>query len=82
MATQEESEREVHHHVYGCPCCGPTGRWGAIFWGWALAAVGGVWLLSNLGVITEDWWEVVIPILIIGWGVATLLSARRPRDQA
>ena len=74
MMEQQQTDRQVHHNYYWC--CWPTGQWGALFWGGALVVIGLTWLMSNLGVISEDWWELVIPTLFIGWGIA-ILSSRR-----
>jgi apolipoprotein N-acyltransferase len=55
-----------------------SGRWHGLFWGLVLAAVGGFWLVSNLGNVAEPA-RIVIPGLIILWGAATLFT--RHTDQ-
>ncbi len=79
MAGEERTEREVHRY-YGCPWCGPSGKWGVSFCGWVMVAIGFAWLLSNLEVIPADWWGILLPVLIIGWGIAILGAARKSRQ--
>ncbi len=65
------------HRCHCCCCCGAMGRWGPIFWGLMLVLVGVVWLLSNLGILPENWWGVVFPLLLIAWGIMIWLGSRR-----
>lgn len=69
------SRNEQHHYYF---CCWPPGRSGWLFCGSALILVGAVWLASNLGWVTEDWWSLVLPVLLAGWGIAILAHERRP----
>ncbi len=52
------------------------GRRGSVFWGIALVVLGVVWLLSNLGIVPENWWELILPVLLVAWGVAIWLGSR------
>jgi hypothetical protein len=74
--TQSEdvrTERQViEHHYHGC-CWPDGGQRGRIFWGVALAALGGVWLAGNLFGL-DDWGRWLVPALFIAWGVGLLLD--------
>ena len=49
-----------------------SGRW---FWGLTLVAVGGFWLVSNLHIVPEPA-KVVVPALIVLWGIVALARGR------
>lgn len=55
-----------------------NGRGRGLFWGLALVALGGFWFVSNLNLVPEPA-KVVIPALVILWGVATIFTRREPR---
>ncbi len=82
MVGEERSERKADRYVYVCPCCGPTGRRWGIFWGFLLTAIGAVLLLDNLEVIPWDWWDFLIPLLLVAWGINILWRTRRPYGNA
>jgi hypothetical protein len=50
----------------------PRNRHG-LFWGLLLAAIGGFWLLSSIGYSQEPA-RIVLPGLVIAWGLARLVS--------
>ncbi len=74
MTEETGRSQSVQHHYY--TCFPPVGPWGVLFCGTALVVIGAAWLSSNLGLISEDWWEVAIPVLLIGWGGAILFGSR------
>jgi hypothetical protein len=83
MMTTNEGKQNVHHYYYGW-CCPPVTsghRGGALLCGAALIILGGAWLASNLGLITEDWWQIAVPLLLVAWGVGVLLAGRGPADR-
>jgi hypothetical protein len=45
-----------------------------------MVAIGAAWLLGNLEIIPADWWGILLPVLIIGWGIAILGAARKSRQ--
>lgn len=69
----ETAPRERAYYV----CCGPQGRLGISFCGISLVVIGTLWLLSNLGVFSYDWWDFLLPVLLIGWGLVHLISSRK-----
>lgn len=73
--TVDSSARQEAHRCH-CWCCGAMGRWGSVFCGLTLVLLGVAWLLSNLGVLPEDWWGMVLPLLLIAWGVVIWLGSR------
>ena len=50
------------------------GRHG-LFWGLILVAVGGFWLMGSLEIVPEPA-KIVIPGLVILWGIATIFIRR------
>ena len=74
MTEETGISRNVEHRYY--TCFWPVGRPGILFCGTALVLVGAVWLASNLELISEEWWEVVMPVLLIGWGAAIVFGSR------
>jgi apolipoprotein N-acyltransferase len=48
-----------------------------LFWGLTLVAIGGFWLLGSFEIVPEPA-KVVLPSLVILWGVATLFTRRDP----
>jgi hypothetical protein len=46
-----------------------------LFWGLVLILAGGVFLLSNLGIITVNIWQIIGPVLLILIGLRVLLGA-------
>ena len=46
-----------------------------LFWGLTLVAVGSFWLLGGLGIVPEPA-KIVVPGLVILWGIATLFTRR------
>jgi hypothetical protein len=44
-----------------------------LFWGLILAALGGFWLLHSIG-YTQEPARIVLPGLVIAWGLATLVN--------
>lgn len=77
MENTELREREVYY-VYG-GCCAPIGRQGVSFWGVALVAIGALALLSNLTFFNLDIGGIVLPGLLLAWGIAILLPRRELR---
>ena len=77
MENTELREREIHY-VYG-GCCAPIGRQGVSFWGVALVAIGAIALLSNLALFNLDIGGIVLPGLLLAWGLAILLPNRELR---
>lgn len=49
-----------------------------LFWGLTLVAVGGFWLLGSLELVPEPA-RIVLPGLVILWGIATLFTRRQLR---
>ncbi len=43
---------------------------------WILVVIGVAWLLSTLGILPENWWGIVLPLLLIVWGVGIWLGGR------
>ena len=74
MSEEINTSRNVQHHYYSS--CGPVGRWGGLFCGASLVLIGALWLSTNLELISEEWWEIVIPVLLIGWGAAIVFGSR------
>ncbi len=74
MTEEISTSRIVQHHYYSC--LWPVGRWGGLFCGASLVGIGAVCLSSNLELISEEWWEIVIPVLLIGWGAAIVFGSR------
>ena len=74
MTEEIGTSRNVQHHHYSC--LWPVGRLGGLFCGASLVVIGAVCLSSNLGLISEEWWEIVIPVLLIGWGAAIVFGSR------
>ncbi len=72
---QQEIRKEVHHYHGSWCCLAPWSRRGAIICGAALIIFGGVWLLSSLGLITEEWWEMAVPLLLVVWGLAVVAGS-------
>jgi hypothetical protein len=52
-----------------------TRRGRGLFWGLTLVATGSFWLLGNLEIVPEPA-RIVIPGLIILWGIATMFTRR------
>lgn len=50
-----------------------------IFFGSLLILLGGFWLLSNLGLISADFWGVFWPVMIILFGLKMLFGPRKWR---
>ena len=46
-----------------------------LFWGLTLVAIGGFWLVGNLEIVPEPA-KIVIPGLVILWGIATIFNRR------
>ena len=46
-----------------------------LFWGLRLVAIGGFWLLGNMDIVPEPA-RIILPSLVILWGVATLFTRR------
>jgi hypothetical protein len=46
-----------------------------LFWGLLLVAIGGFWLLGNVEIVPEPA-RIILPSLVILWGVATLFTRR------
>ena len=44
-----------------------------MFWGYALIALGAVWLAGNLFGL-DDWGRWLVPILFIAWGAGLLVE--------
>ncbi len=58
---------------------GTYDRWDGLVWGLGLIAMGVLFLMDYLGMITWGHWNVTWPWLVIAIGVIRLLTARRPR---
>lgn len=48
------------------------------WWGLILVAIGGFWLLGNMDIVPEPA-RIVLPSLVIIWGIATLFT-RQPSE--
>lgn len=59
---EEENRQRDYHPLY---CCWPQSNSGLKFWGLFLVVVGGIWLLSNLGITAAIIW----PLFFIGLGL-------------
>lgn len=46
-----------------------------LFWGLPLVAIGGFWLLGNMDIVPEPA-RIILPSLVILWGVAPLFTRR------
>ena len=46
-----------------------------LIWGLLLVAFGGFWLLGNLEIVPEPA-RIILPSLVILWGIATLFTRR------
>ncbi len=46
-----------------------------LFWGLTLVAIGSFWLLGSLEIVPEPA-KVVVPGLVILWGIATMFTQR------
>lgn len=46
-----------------------------LIWGLLLVTIGGFWLLGNLDLVPEST-RVVLPSVVILWGIATLFTRR------
>lgn len=75
----EQRDRQIVERHYVASCCWPFwDRSGALFWGAALLALGGIWLAANaLGL--ENWGEWVVPGLFVAWGAAMLIGVGADR---
>ncbi len=73
MTEEIATSRNVQHRYYSC---WPVGRLGGLYCGASLVVIGAVCLASNLELISEEWWEIVIPVLLIGWGAAIVFGSR------
>jgi len=76
--SENETRETVQHHYY--TCFWPARRWGLTLCGGAWIAIGVAWLLSNLGWITRDWWEICVPVLLIAWGIAILKTGPERKE--
>jgi len=78
----DERDRQVVERYYVGSCCWPLpDRGGALFWGAALLALGGIWLAANTFGL-ENWGEWVVPVLFVALGAAMLIGVaidHRPR---
>ena len=50
-----------------------------IFFGSLLILLGGFWLLSNLGIISAEFWEIFWPTVVILLGLKLLMGPRKWR---
>jgi len=66
---EKESDRKI---FYGF--CGFPNKFGVLFCGAVTFLVGSLWLMENLGVIPNDWWEFVLPTILISWGLFYILA--------
>jgi len=76
MVDETKQAGQMRHQVYRWCCCVPLSRRGVIFWALALILVGCLWLLSNLDLISNDWWGIFFPLILIGLGFIYLLTSR------
>ena len=74
MTEEIGTSRNVQHHYYSC--LWPVGRFRGLFCGTSLVVIGAACLATNLELISEEWWEIVIPVLLIGWGAAVVFGSR------
>jgi len=65
--------------AWGIAAMTGPGRTGRRVWGGAIAVVGGLLLLSNLHIITENVWRMVWPVLLILAGLRMLFRSGRRR---
>jgi len=63
------NEKQVWTHRFG------NGRGRGLFWGLTLVALGCFWLSGSLEIVPEPA-KVVVPGLVILWGIATLFTRR------
>ena len=64
-----DKEHPVTHRRFG------TRQGRGLIWGLALVTVGGFWLLGSTEAVPEPA-RIVVPGLVILWGVATLFARR------
>lgn len=53
-----------------------AGRGRGLFWGLTLVAIGSFWLLGSLEIVPEPA-KVIVPGLVILWGLATIFTRRK-----
>ncbi len=81
MTTETEIRQRDERSYFGCFLgFWPTRRWAVAFCGSAWIVIGASWLLSNLGWLSDASWEVVVPVLLIGWGAVILKTSAERRD--
>ncbi|MFQ5606288.1 MAG: LiaI-LiaF-like domain-containing protein [bacterium] len=75
----DRQKKSVENSAPYCYCVRARvhGWKGISFCGVALIAVGVLWLLGNLHVISHGWWRYLLPLLLIGWGMLHLFSVRK-----
>ena len=66
---EKESDRKI---IYGF--CGIPTPLGALFCGVVIFSIGSLWLMENLGMIPDNWWEYVLPAILISWGLSYILA--------
>ncbi len=76
--TDDRNRRVVEYRYVSC--CWPDGaRGGTLFWGAALVALGGIWLVANV-IGWDNSGEWVVPVLLAVWGGALLVGAVSDRS--
>lgn len=64
--------------AYNVPCCCGLGLpWGAVFWGGAFILIGGAWLLHDLGLVAAGWTGLLLPLLLVIYGLFMLIGVAR-----
>ena len=77
MEKTEVREPEVRYVYSGC--CRPVGRRGVPLWGVALVAIGALALLNNFSLFALNIGGILLPGLLLAWGIAILLPERELR---
>ena len=50
-----------------------------MFFGILLVLLGALWLLQELGMISGDVWEYMLPVIVIALGVSTIFDSWKKR---
>jgi predicted membrane protein len=61
--------------AWGVSCLFDARSLHGVFWGVTVAAIGGLFLASNLGYLPWNVWQLFWPVLLISWGIMILLRS-------
>ncbi len=61
-------------------CCLPGPQW-LLFCGISSVLIGALWLLQEAGILYEDIWDFVLPIILIVWGTAYIINHFRASEK-